>query len=42
LEKYEIPKLYVNIQQFDRTKSGKINRIQTIKKLNLDECREIV
>ena len=42
LEKYEIPKIFVVVPIFDRTKSGKINRYKTLKKINFNDWKELV
>jgi O-succinylbenzoic acid--CoA ligase len=42
LEKYEIPKLYINVNKFDRTKSGKVDRLKTIQKLKSSDWKAII
>lgn len=42
VEKYEVPKVFVNIDKFERTNSGKINRLKTLEKLNTNDWQEIV
>lgn len=42
LEKYEIPKVYKTVKEIIRTKSGKMNRIKTIEKINADDWKTIV
>ena len=42
LEKYEIPKVFAVVHMLDRTKSGKINRYKTLKKININDWKELV
>jgi O-succinylbenzoic acid--CoA ligase len=42
LDKYEIPKVYFKMDEFIRTKSGKVNRLQTIKNIQAHEWKELV
>ena len=42
LDKYELPKVYQNMDQFSRTTSGKLNRLQTLKNLKSNEWEELV
>lgn len=42
LNKFEIPKVYSNVKDFDRTKSGKVNRLKTIQKIKIDDWKTIV
>jgi O-succinylbenzoic acid--CoA ligase len=42
LEKYEIPKVFAVVHMLDRTKSGKINRYKTLKKINFNDWKELV
>ena len=42
LDKFEIPKVYINIKGFDRTKSGKVNRLKTIQKIKMDDWKAII
>ncbi len=42
LDKFEIPKVYINVKEFDRTKSGKVNRLKTVQKIKMDDWKAIV
>jgi O-succinylbenzoic acid--CoA ligase len=42
LDKFEIPKVYINVKEFQRTKSGKVNRLKTIQKIKMDDWKAIV
>jgi O-succinylbenzoic acid--CoA ligase len=42
LDKFEIPKVYINVKEFDRTKSGKINRIKTIQNIQSNDWKAII
>jgi O-succinylbenzoic acid--CoA ligase len=42
LDKYEIPKVYCKINHFIQTESGKVNRLQTIQKIQPNEWKELV
>jgi O-succinylbenzoic acid--CoA ligase len=42
LDKFEIPKVYINVKFFDRTKSGKVNRLKTIQKIKMDDWKAII
>lgn len=42
VEKYEIPKVYVILNSFILTESGKINRTQTLKKIKPNDWKEIL
>jgi O-succinylbenzoic acid--CoA ligase len=42
LEKFEIPKVYINVKEFDRTKSGKVNRIKTIQNIQSNDWKAII
>lgn len=42
LEKYEVPKVYLNVHEFVRTKSGKINRIETLKNVSSDDWKKLI
>ncbi len=42
LEKFEIPKVFITVNEFVRTKSGKMNRLKTIENLNSDDWKTII
>jgi len=42
LDKFEIPKVYINVKEFDRTKSGKVNRIKTIQNIQSNDWKAII
>jgi O-succinylbenzoic acid--CoA ligase len=42
LDKYEIPKVYSRIDTFLRTKSGKVNRHETLKKISSNDWQELI
>ncbi|MFM7682378.1 MAG: AMP-binding protein [Bacteroidota bacterium] len=42
LDKYETPKVFITVKEIVRTKSGKMNRIKTIEKINEDDWKTIV
>jgi O-succinylbenzoic acid--CoA ligase len=42
LDKFEIPKVYINVMEFDRTKSGKVNRLKTIQNIQSNDWKAIV
>jgi len=42
LDKFEIPKVYINVKGFDRTKSGKVNRLKIIQKIKMDDWKAII
>jgi O-succinylbenzoic acid--CoA ligase len=42
LDKFELPKVYINVKEFDRTKSGKVNRIKTIQNIQSNDWKAII
>ena len=42
LEKYEIPKVFITLKEIVRTKSGKMNRIKALEKINADDWKTII
>jgi O-succinylbenzoic acid--CoA ligase len=42
LDKFEIPKVYLNVDEFERTISGKINRLKTIENLTKGDWKELI
>lgn len=42
LNKFEVPKIYAFVKRFSRTDSGKIQRLETLKKISLDDWKAFV